>query len=85
MQGLETCRVFILVFSEEANDSDHVEREVAKAFPSGLAVIPFRIGDYLRVKSDVLNWNLPFAKYGVHREGNIRKDLDTQDIVVPSL
>jgi len=45
MQGLEACRVFILVFSEHANDSDHVQREVAKAFSSGLAVIPFRIED----------------------------------------
>src|SRR5215472_11450337 len=45
MQGLEACRVFILVFSEHANDSDHVQREVAKAFSSGFAVIPFRIRD----------------------------------------
>ncbi len=45
MQGLEACRVLILVFSEHANNSDHVEREVAKAFSSGLAVIPFRIKD----------------------------------------
>jgi hypothetical protein len=47
MQGLEACRVFILVFSEHANDSDHVQREVAKAFSSGLAVIPFRIEQVL--------------------------------------
>jgi TIR domain/NACHT domain len=47
MQGLDACRVLILVFSEHANDSDHVEREVAKAFSSGLAVIPFRIKDVL--------------------------------------
>jgi hypothetical protein len=46
MQGLEACRVLILVFSEHANDSDHVQREVAKAFSSGLAVIPFRIKDW---------------------------------------
>src|SRR5258708_24240057 len=43
MQGLEACRALILVFSEHANDSDHVQREVAKAFSSGLAVIPFRV------------------------------------------
>src|SRR5246500_3809831 len=47
MQGLEACRIMILVFSEHANDSDHVQREVAKAFSSGLAVIPFRIKDVL--------------------------------------
>ena len=31
IQGLDACRVLVLVFSEHANDSDHVEREVAKA------------------------------------------------------
>src|ERR1700737_5375566 len=51
MQGLETCGVLILVFSEHANDSDHVEREVAKVFSSGLAVIPFRIKDVLPTPS----------------------------------
>jgi hypothetical protein len=51
MEGLEACRVLILVFSEHANDSDHVQREVAKAFSSGLAVIPFRIKDVLPSQS----------------------------------
>jgi predicted ATPase len=46
MQGLDACQALILVFSEHANDSDHVQREVAKAFSSGLAVIPFRIKDF---------------------------------------
>jgi predicted ATPase len=61
MQGLEACRVFILIFSEHANDSDHVQREVAKAFSSGLAVIPFRIKDVLPNQSlsyflDTVQW-----------------------------
>src|SRR5262249_10087178 len=61
MQGLEACRVFILVFSEHANDSDHVQREVAKAFSSGLAVIPFRIKDVFPNQSlsyflDTVQW-----------------------------
>jgi protein-histidine pros-kinase len=42
MRGIASCRVFVLVFSENANDSEHVRREVAKAFSLGLAVIPFR-------------------------------------------
>lgn len=41
-QGIATCKVFVLVFSDSANSSDHVRREVAKAFSLGLAVIPFR-------------------------------------------
>jgi hypothetical protein len=43
MQGIEGCQVFILVFSKQANDSDHVYREVYKAFSSRLVVVPFRI------------------------------------------
>ena len=42
-KGIGACRVFVLVFSEAANQSDHVRREVAKAFGLGLSVIPFRI------------------------------------------
>jgi hypothetical protein len=61
MQGLEACRVLILVFSEHANNSDHVQREVAKAFSSGLAVIPFRIEQALPNQSlgyflDTVQW-----------------------------
>jgi Protein of unknown function (DUF3365)/TIR domain len=45
MTGIGSCKVFVLVFSEHANDSEHVRREVAKAFSQGLAVIPFRTED----------------------------------------
>ena len=47
MRGITACRVFVLVFSENANSSGHVRREVAKAFSLGLQVIPFRIEDTL--------------------------------------
>src|ERR1700746_2025040 len=47
MQAISACRVFVLVFSENANVSGHVRREVAKAFSLGLQVIPFRIQDTL--------------------------------------
>ena len=43
MQGIEACQVFILVFSKQANESDHVYREVAKAFSACLVVVPFKI------------------------------------------
>jgi TolB-like protein/Tfp pilus assembly protein PilF len=43
IQGIDSCRVFVLVFSENANVSEHVRREVAKAFSLGLAVIPLRV------------------------------------------
>jgi len=47
IQGIEACRVFVLVFSENANVSEHVRREVAKAFSLGLDVIPFRVANIM--------------------------------------
>jgi len=43
MQGIEACEVFILIFSKQGNESDHVYREVAKAFSARLVVVPFKI------------------------------------------
>src|SRR5258708_6592922 len=45
IQAIDSCQVFVLVFSENANHSDHVRREVAKAVSSKLAVIPVRIAN----------------------------------------
>jgi TolB-like protein/Tfp pilus assembly protein PilF len=42
IRGIDSCRVFVVVFSQSANASEHVRREVAKAVSLGLAVIPFR-------------------------------------------
>jgi TIR domain len=35
-EGIDACQIFVLVFSKPANESDHVYREVAKAFTSRL-------------------------------------------------
>lgn len=42
MRGIASSRVFVLVFSSHANDSEHVPREVSRAFSLHLDVIPFR-------------------------------------------
>src|ERR1700730_4834289 len=75
MQGLDACRVLILVFSEHANDSDHVQREVAKAFSSGLAVIPFRIKDVLPNQS--LSYFLDTVQWLDASAPPLQKDLGT--------
>ena len=75
MQGLEACRVLILVFSEHANDSDHVHREVAKAFSSGLAVIPFRIKDVR--PNQGLSYFLDTVHWLDARTPPLQKHLDT--------
>jgi TolB-like protein/lipoprotein NlpI len=42
LRGIASSRLFVLVFSGHANDSEHVGREVRRAFSLHLPVIPFR-------------------------------------------
>jgi hypothetical protein len=43
MHAISASRAMVLVFSEDANRSDHVQREVGSAFENGITVIPFRL------------------------------------------
>jgi TolB-like protein/Flp pilus assembly protein TadD len=70
IQAIDSCRVFVLVFSENANISEHVRREVVKAFSSGLAVIPFR------VENTVPNGSLAYFLGTVHWLDAITPPLD---------
>jgi hypothetical protein len=45
MDAISASRVMVLVFSEDANRSDHVQREVGSAFENGITVIPFRLSN----------------------------------------
>jgi TolB-like protein/Tfp pilus assembly protein PilF len=42
LQGIASSRLFVLVFSRHANDSEHVQREVGRACSLHLPVLPFR-------------------------------------------
>lgn len=45
LQAIGSCRAMVLVFSDYANDSRHVQIEVAHAFKHERTIIPFRIND----------------------------------------
>jgi hypothetical protein len=45
VEAIHASRVFVLVFSAEANISPHVMRELERAVTSGIAVLPLRIED----------------------------------------
>lgn len=49
--GIEGARVFVLVFSRHANDSQQVKREVERAVHKGIAIIPLRIEDVVPAAS----------------------------------
>jgi hypothetical protein len=51
MNGIENCKILLLVFSKEANASAPVAKEVENAFRYGKTVIPFRIEDVAMRKS----------------------------------
>lgn len=51
IESLETCSVFILIFSGHSNDSPQVLREVERAVNKRIPLIPFRIEDLLPSKA----------------------------------
>jgi uncharacterized RDD family membrane protein YckC len=45
IEAISDSRVLVLVFSEHANQSPHVRREVERASSRGVGIVPFRIDD----------------------------------------
>ena len=45
VEGIARCRVIVLIFSTNANESPQIRREIERAVHHGLVVLPFRIED----------------------------------------
>jgi hypothetical protein len=51
VHALNSSRIFVLVFSNSANKSNHVKREAEIAVNRGIPIIPFRIENVLPIES----------------------------------
>lgn len=51
INGMDQCRVLVLVFSANSNNSPQVRREVERAVNKGLSILPIRIEDVPLSKS----------------------------------
>lgn len=45
IRAINTCQVFVLVWSANTNTSNHILNEINQAFDRGITIIPFRIQD----------------------------------------
>lgn len=45
VEGIDHCRVMVLIYSAHANGSKQIHREVQQAFDGGKPVVPFRLED----------------------------------------
>lgn len=61
LDGIDESQLMLLLFSENANNSRHVTREVDRAFSKEKIIIPFRITD--TIMSDVLSYYLSVNHY----------------------
>lgn len=61
LNGIDESQLMLLLFSENANNSRHVTREVDRAFSKEKVIIPFRITD--TIMSDVLSYYLSVNHY----------------------
>src|SRR6478672_9438959 len=43
INGMDQCRILLLIFSSSSNNSPQVRREVERAVNKGLTILPFRI------------------------------------------
>jgi hypothetical protein len=51
IDGINQCRVLILIFSANANESPQIRREIERAVGKGIPVLPFRIQDIAPTRS----------------------------------
>ena len=51
VEGIDSCRIMVLIFSSNANASPQVHREIERAVSKGLTIIPFRIEDITPTKA----------------------------------
>jgi len=51
VEAIERCRVIVLIFSESANHSGQILREVERAVSKGIPIVPVRIEEVLPTKS----------------------------------
>src|ERR1700692_1030747 len=47
VEGIDSCRIMVLIFSATANLSPQIHRELERAVSKSLTIIPFRIEDTL--------------------------------------
>jgi hypothetical protein len=51
IQAIDQCKIFILIWSEESNKSNHILNEINHAFNHNITVIPFRIDNVVPTES----------------------------------
>ncbi len=92
LKALSEAKVFLLVFSENSNNSEHVQREVERALHASKTIVPVRIADVLPSGSmdyylATLHW---IDAFGKAREGAHEKTAQAlagvvgRDLIDPS-
>jgi len=51
IHAIDHCPIFVLIWSEESNKSEHILNEVNRAFSQNITVIPFRIDNVVPTES----------------------------------
>jgi len=51
IEAIDQCRVMVLIFSADANDSRQIHREIERAVSKGVPIIPLRIEEVVPTKS----------------------------------
>jgi hypothetical protein len=94
IEGIDACRVMVLVFSSNANASQQVHREIERAVSKGLTIIPFRIEGIAPTKAmeyylGSIHWldalTPPLARHLQQLAETVRTNLQIDPVASPPL
>ncbi len=87
IKAINSCKVFVLIWSSHANTSEHILNEINQAFDRGITIIPFRIQnveptDEMRYYFGRTHWldaiDPPLEDHITLLRNNILKNLDME-------
>ena len=74
IMGVKTCKIMVVLFNNNANDSEGVETEVERAFHYKLTIIPFKLDE--TIPSDSLEFSFGSFQWLDATKGNPEDHFD---------
>jgi hypothetical protein len=74
IQAINACRVFVLIFTADSNNSPHVENEVRIAWTRDMPIVSFRVEDV--PLSDIMNYYLGSRQWLDAGRPPVEKDIE---------
>lgn len=83
VRGIDNAKCMVLIFSQSANNSQHVLREIERCIGNNTIVIPFKIDDVM--PSDAMDYFLKVAHWLDVHSSNLEQGIEKLKVTVGSI